>query len=415
MLFIVLVCELINVAYYASFFYKNHFLPAPFFMDINDTFMDFYNPLYWVIKDGFYTTFSSVYPALNYFILKIFSFGVDPNSIATPFELRKLFPELGWINAGIYLLIIGFVVNIKKWNDLKIIYRFFAFFACALGAPVLFGIERGNMIFWALPFLALYLGASNSWLKAIFFGLLVNIKPYFGILLVQYLNIYAFDKKQIFKSTLISLIIFIFFGFFAGLDFFGFFKSYIQFSKKGTISYEGIIAIPHSLVALTAIKYFIVSDHGSSYAFWFSFLKVVGYLVTFLMLIIGVIKPLNKLELLIGSFLLLTNFSISTGGYILIIYIVLIPYLLNSCEYEKMIFPILVIFSFPFDWMRLIIINAHEKISYLGGDVVIGDINFWIGLGSIVRPVMNFLLILFFVVHVLKKYRTKQISPISTV
>ncbi len=403
-LFIVLVCELINVGYYITHFHKNHYLPAPFFMDINDTFMDFYSPLYWVMKEGFYTTFNSVYPGLNYFILKFFALGVDANQLSSPFELRDQFPFLGWVVSGIYLLMILIVVNLGNWGKVGGISKFWVFCACALSAPVLFGLERGNLIFWAIFFLGFYLNVSNVWLKAVFFGLLVNIKPYFGILIIQYINIYRFEKNQLIISISISAILFFLFGTFAEIEYQRFIQSYIGFTQKGAITPEGVIAIPHCLMALASIKYFIVNESGHHYTFWFSLLKVLGYLTVLALILLSILRPLNKLELLISCFLIITNFSISTGGYVLIIYIVLIPFLINSLEYKKIIYPILIIYAAPIDWINILKLQIDEGISYIGGGVVLEDITMSIGLGSIFRPIINYLIMFFFILNILKKY-----------
>jgi len=92
---LVLVCELFNLCYYVYYFFINHYLPAPFVWDKNDTLMDFYNPLFWVVKDGFYTSFQSVYPPLNYFFLKIFSFNIDPIYVLDRFDFRAEYLNRG--------------------------------------------------------------------------------------------------------------------------------------------------------------------------------------------------------------------------------------------------------------------------------------------------------------------------------
>lgn len=411
-LFIVLLCEMINLGYYLSYFRRHHFLPTPFVMDKNDTFMDFYNPLFRVIEGSFYTTFNSVYPALNFFILKIFSIGMSVNQVSSPFELRNQFSYLGWLVAGVYSLIILIVVNLGEWRRVRVASKFWIFFACLLTIPVLFGLERGNLIFWALLFLALYLQSSNVWIKALFFGLLVNIKPYFGILLLQYLNINNFNKKQLIISIILSIGIFAFFGFFTNIDLLRFFKSYFLFSKNTTLSPDGVISLPHSLIPLTYIKGFIFTEGCtrftfsgvcSTYSFWFSTLKIVSYFFTIFLVLIVIVKPLSKLELLIACIFLVTNFSVSTGGYILIIYLVLIPYLINSREYRYFIFPILAILVIPIDWIKLIGADFPIRISYLGGDIL-ENVTTWIGLGSIVRPLLNFSIMVFFIYHLEKKY-----------
>jgi hypothetical protein len=403
-LYLILFFELINVAYYAYYLSIHGYLPSPFILDKNDTFMDFYNPLYWVIEDGFYTSFNSVYPALNYFFFKIFSLGISPDQASNPFQLRNDFPIFGLIISSIYVLIILVVVNIGEWRKVNFSHKGLIFLACVVSVPVLFGLERGNLIFLALLFLALYLNASNPWLKAIFLGLLINVKPYFAIILIQYLNIHQFNKVELIRSILITAAIFFVSGFFAGIDLIDFFKAYLLFSKNTTLSVEGVVALPHSIAALSTIKAIISFGEGSSYTFWFSLLKVVNYISVLFLLYVALVKRLTPLELLIASIVILTNFSISTGGYILIIYIVLIPYLLQSKEYNKLLFFIFFIYALPLDWISILELNHQYIYSYLGGNLLINEPTFFLSIGSVFRPTFNFLLLIIFLLHLLRKY-----------
>lgn len=404
MLYLVLFFELINVSYYAYYLTTHGYLPSPFILDKNDTFMDFYNPLYWVIKDGFYTSFNSVYPALNYFFLKIFSMGISPGEILNPFQLRANFPMLGLSISFLYLLIILAVVNIGEWRKLTLDHKGLIFLAFALSVPVLFGLERGNLIFLALFFLALYLSASNPWVKAICLGLLINIKPYFAILFLQYLNFHHFNKIEFLRSVLAVLAIFISLGLLAEMNFVDFFKSYLSFTKNTTLSVEGVIALPHSIAALSIIKGIIEFGEGSRYTFWFSLLKAVNYIAVVILLGVAVVKKITPLEILIASVVILTNFSISTGGYILIIYIVLIPYILDTEEYRHLIIYILLIYSFPFDLIQFWSIHYSHVSSYIGGDLLVNKPDLSISIGSVARPLLNFSLMMSFLVHLVKKY-----------
>ena len=403
-LYLILFFEFINIGYYYYYLSNHGYLPSPFVLDKNDTFMDFYNPLFWVMKDGFYTTFNSVYPALNYFFLKLFTLGISPDQISNSFQLRNDFPILGIIISFIYLLIVLVVVNIGEWRKVNFSHKGLIFLACVLSVPVLFGLERGNLIFMALLFLALYLNASNPWVKAIFLGLLINVKPYFAILLVQYLNIHQFNKVELFRSIIITAAIFFISGFFAGINFIDFFKSYLSFSKNTTLSVEGVVALPHSMAALSTIKSLISFGDGSSYTFWFSLLKVINYVAVLILLCTVLFKKTTPLELLIASIIVLTNFSISTGGYILIIYIVLIPYLLQSNEYKKLLFFILLIYALPLDWINFIQLNYSYTHSYLGGNIYNNNSGFFLSIGSIIRPLFNFSLLIIFLMNLFKKY-----------
>lgn len=168
LLYFALTFELINLSYFWLFFKENYFLPAPFVSDKNDTFMDFYNPLYWVIKGGFYTTYNLVYPPINYYFLKIFSLGIPPEIISSPFQLRSDYLNLGLMISFLYVLIVWIVVNIGQWSKIHFFYRCLIFIVFLMSVPVLFELERGNLILTALPFLALYVNAKNPWAKAFF-------------------------------------------------------------------------------------------------------------------------------------------------------------------------------------------------------------------------------------------------------
>jgi hypothetical protein len=403
-LYLILFFEFINVSYYCYFFSIHGYLPAPFVLDKNDTLMDFYNPLFWVIKDEFYTTFNSVYPALNYFFLKIFSLGIAPDQVSNPFQLRNDFPALGIIISFIYVLIIWVAVNIGHWRKVSFSHKGLIFLASVLSVPMLFGLERGNLIFLALLFLALYLNASNPWLKAIFLGLLINVKPYFAILLIQYLNIHQFNKEELIRSILITAAIFFVSGLFAGINFVDFYKAYLSFSKNTTLSVEGVVALPHSIAAFSTIKALISFSEGSRYTFWFSLLKVINYVSVLILLCTVLIKKTTPLELLIASIITLTNFSISTGGYILIIYIILIPYLFESAEYKKLIIYIVLIYALPVDWINFMQLDYESKTSYLSSNSFPSEESYFLAIGSIIRPLLNFSLLIVFLISLFRKY-----------
>jgi len=398
-LLIILLLQVINLLYYFLYLNEYSYLPAPFVTDKNDSLMDFYNPLFWVLKNEFYTTFKSVYPPLNYYILKIFTLGINADDVLSAFQMRQDYPAAAFVVTLIYLFIIWLVVNLGEWKKYSS-NKNFIYLTLIFSIPVIFGIERGNLIFLSLLFLALYLNTSNLWAKAIFLGMLINIKPYFIILLVLYLNIHQFNVKELLRTIFTSAIIFFGLGIFTNIDFLNFFASYVEFSKNTTISVEGAVALPHSIAALSLVKKLILFPEGSRYTFWFSLLKVINYITVLTLIFFTITRNLSKPELLISSFLILTNFSISTGGYILIIYIIIIPYLLSSSEYKKFLFLIFIMCVVPWDWINLIDIKYTLMPSYLGGNTLIYDPTFHIGFGTIVRPITNFFMMAFYLKHI---------------
>jgi hypothetical protein len=139
------------------------------------------------------------------------------------------------------------------------------------------------------------------------------------------------------------------------------------------------------------------------FEFLYSIVRWINPLTILILILISVYKKLSDLELLISSFIVLTNLSVSTGGYILIIYIVLIPYLIQSPEYRKLLLPILTIFFIPIDWIKVLPLHLDETTSYLGSAYLM-NIDYYIGLGSITRPMANYGLMVWFAWLLYTKY-----------
>ena len=154
-LFIAVAMGLGNIVYFALFLYFNKYLPAPFVLDKNDTFMDFYNPLFWVLKDEFYTTYKSVYPPINYFFLKLFTFNLDSNSFSSSFQLREAKSNLIYYLLTINAVIIFLILKIGDWREVAIRKHKLIWIAIFFSTPVLFAMERGNLIFLSLLVLQL--------------------------------------------------------------------------------------------------------------------------------------------------------------------------------------------------------------------------------------------------------------------
>ena len=187
--------QTINVICYAFFLVNNGYLPAPFLMDKSDTFMDFFSPLFWVIKGGFYSEFHSVYPAINYYFLKLFTLGIAPDFILDARQLRAFSPAIGVTYLVFCVGVVGLVSNLGMWKKVGQGHRPIIFITFLFSMPVLFALERANLIFFGLLFLGLYLNASNDLLKVIFLSILINIKPYFLFFLIPYLNKNEFNWR----------------------------------------------------------------------------------------------------------------------------------------------------------------------------------------------------------------------------
>lgn len=131
----------------------NGFLPHPFFYEPSDTFMDWYNPAYWAYDKGRYDSWGSVYPPLSFAILRVFSFSACYQG-AEGVTSR----DCDWL--GIVVIHIIFVLNaiLIARTFLKIDRRTALprSIALSLGLPMVFMLERGNLLL--LTFTCILLG-----------------------------------------------------------------------------------------------------------------------------------------------------------------------------------------------------------------------------------------------------------------
>ena len=390
----VLAMEAINIIYFSLFFYFNKYLPAPFVWDKNDTFMDFYNPLFWALNDQFYTTFKSVYPPVNYFFLKLFTLNLDSSSFASPFQLREVKVSLIYCLLTINTAILFLILKIGDWREVAIRKRKLIWIAIFFSTPVLFAMERGNLIFVSLLVLAIYIAVENIWVKAITFALLVNIKPYFIFLLIEYLNIYRFDLKIISKIIMTSVLMFLLTSIWAGLDIATFVSNYNDFGSRASFS-NGLIALPNTFESI--IQFIKSIPKNNEYYYFLEIfllpLKILKIFVPLAFLLMLLAIPLREQTLKVAAILLIGNFSHVTGGYIYIVYILIVPFFMREVELKIGVYLLLIIFVLPLDLVSLPSISDHlaSVRSYLGGEEIY-HADFWLGLGTLIRPVSNFTL-----------------------
>ena len=171
------------------FFHENGRLPQPFIFDVNDTFMDWFNTAYWAHHSGAFTVWRTVYPPLSFVFLKIFGFSACYGS--DPFAARDC-DFLGiWTILGTYVVAAALAYLAFRRNDPKTaILRGLAF---ALGLPMLFTLERGNLILPCFVFFVLAHGGlvQSKWLRSLSIAMTINFKPY---LLLPALTL-AFKRK----------------------------------------------------------------------------------------------------------------------------------------------------------------------------------------------------------------------------
>ncbi|MFM7404065.1 MAG: hypothetical protein ACKO1N_08245 [Erythrobacter sp.] len=158
-------------------FFENGYLPQPFFFEPGDTFMDWYNSAYWARDPGAYDSWRTIYPPLTFVVLRLI--GID-SCYASNEGLPSR--DCDWV--GIAAILFFFVINIilcfltfHKIDRRTAVQRTIAL---GLGMPMLFALERGNVLLLTFPcmllaFAPLLKSARLRWLAA---GLAINFKVY---------------------------------------------------------------------------------------------------------------------------------------------------------------------------------------------------------------------------------------------
>lgn len=170
---IIMLCGLIDLA---RTFASLGYLPAPFVFDVGDTFMDWFNTAYWSHNRSAYDVWNTIYAPLSFVVTSIFG---DPRCYANaPYDARDCDV------AGIVFILVMFIccavvtgIALYRRDPSTAVFRTFAL---ALGGPMLFALERGNLIMIAyFLFVLIYGDFFKSRAKfAIAFGAMINMKSY---------------------------------------------------------------------------------------------------------------------------------------------------------------------------------------------------------------------------------------------
>ena len=139
---VALIYILIFWGYTAYFFSSNGYLPYPFFFNIHDVGMDFYNVNYWALGTEAYSKWGSVYSTMNLTLANQLT-SPECGSVADAFELRECNPYavivytviITGVNACLLFILLNGVRHRILWLLLM-----------TLSFPMMYGMERGNYI-----------------------------------------------------------------------------------------------------------------------------------------------------------------------------------------------------------------------------------------------------------------------------
>lgn len=174
LMFVVLVIA--SVIYTFVFLFWKGYLPHPYFYGSQSFFTDWTASAYYAVNPGAYTAFYSVYPPLSFVFLRIFS-------LHTCYRYDIfLSRSCDWLSlvamAGFYFATIPVV-----YKSYQIVDRQTAWMRTAgicLGLPILYAIERGNLIVPTFFFFALGHGRvlRSARLRWLCLAISINFKPY---------------------------------------------------------------------------------------------------------------------------------------------------------------------------------------------------------------------------------------------
>jgi hypothetical protein len=408
-LFFALILQILGILIHYDFFLNNGYLASPFIGDKNDTFMDFFNTLYWTFTEGRYTSWNSVYPPLNFIFFELIGVldyefvqqlvGLGGNSIG----LRQSYILAEFIIV-MYLLCPVFLMNNHYWSEFSFIQKTFIYLIFILSIPFLFGLERGNIIIITLPLLGMMIGGSPR--KSILpLSILINIKPYFVLLTYGYLC--KHDKRNFIKVVLLSGFIYISSGvFFGDENFLLMIPNLFGFNNNDELfSVTELLAVSSSITSFSqAIK-----TETIQYSVFFQKLSLspellinaISFIKWFVVLLAFYSIWINAKRLPIGLIfsciiIIITNISNTVGGYSLIFYLAILP-LISKLKYSRYFYlSIFIMFSTLLDWIPVFNVGMNYPFmeSWLSGEKT-PNIIFTLGIGTIIRPWINlFLLIL---------------------
>lgn len=394
-----LIC-IIAILYYINFFLANGYLPSPFFYDKSDTFMDFFNPMHWAHEDERYTHWGSVYPPLNFILLKVMNLLFNAGRHTSAELARNISTPL---LVGIFLLYVtmpAVVMMSSDWRCFKISQRAVVYFSAILSTPFLFAFERGNLIILAVPLLGFMLSSSLT-TRVVLIAFLINIKAYFALLLIHYLI--RRDWAKFFQCILFTGLIFILSGLALDSNFYLFFRNIFYLSQHESIfSLREVMSMPSSISA-----YCYVLKNHSVFALISTHMNISTTMVSYLISSLDTLKWMSlsaslavitmkshlirDAEILALLVIIVSNLGILVGGYTMVFYIALIPVFLKMNSRPILLGLVALIYA-PVDLVPLMKESIGIQYSYLSDSYV--HVDWTLGLGAFIRPILNLILLL---------------------
>lgn len=165
------------VFYTAWFFNEYHYLPQPFFYEPSGTFMDWYALAYYGHHSGAYDVEGTIYPPISFVLMKIF--GITTCYATNRGEEVR---ACDWVGSATLVAMYVIDVVLTFWVLWKVDRRtaFPRGFAMCFGFPMLYLLERGNLLLFCYACVLLGYGPllKSARMRWIFAGAALNFKVY---------------------------------------------------------------------------------------------------------------------------------------------------------------------------------------------------------------------------------------------
>jgi hypothetical protein len=390
-LLIVCVIQMMALVYYLNFFRANGYLPSPFIYDKADTFMDLYNPMFWAYQEDRYSEWRAVYPPLNFLILKWLHAVFDGGDVAShPLILRKESVNLQIALCVAYLAAPLFTLTRAYWRTTSGINRILIYAAFTACAPMLFALERGNLIVVSLFFIPV-LFADKPLPRLLALAVLANLKPYFILLWLAYAAKRRWNDLCVGLS--LTLAIYLLTSVMLGSSPLAIPLNILAFAQQAPFSPIEVISMPSSVGAFSYVLASEAFQKGSKMQ-----MATIDALIVLIDLakngmlalaLFALLKARNTVSLRQACALVLVlipNMGISVGGYTMAFYLVLLPFLYET-RLRWIYCGLITALALPFDCITLLQDGTNTQLAYLSGKAVI--VKWQLGLGSLVRPALN--------------------------
>ncbi len=157
-------------------FAQGGYLPQPFYYLVNDSFMDLYTTATWAHRGGAYTVWRTLYPPLSFDLLRL----VTDAKCYLQGDLagRRCDRAALGVLIAVALANAGLVLLSYRMSDPRTALP--RALAVAAGLPMLYALERGNLLVPTFTAFALGTGPliRSRWGRIVALAFSVNFKPY---------------------------------------------------------------------------------------------------------------------------------------------------------------------------------------------------------------------------------------------